>query len=111
MRSRLIGMSATVAVFAMMSAPAHADAIDGDWCNSTGKHYLIDGATITIPSGATITGEYNRHGFRYVGPAGDPEEGQEIVMRQLSEEHMVLTRTIGGEQGPAEDWHRCQATS
>jgi hypothetical protein len=43
---------------------------------SDGRTLTIDGPQIRIPSGARrITGEYSRHAFRYVGPAGDPESG------------------------------------
>lgn len=90
---------------------AFADAIDGNWCSPNGKTLAIDGPNIVIPSGKAITGEYDRHNFRYVGPAGDPEEGQDIHMSQQSEELMYLWRRIGGKDGPVENWRRCQATS
>ena len=110
MKHWAFGIPAALA-FVLASVPAHADAIDGDWCSRDGRHMRIEGPSITIPSGARITGDYSRHTFRYTAPAGDPEEGQEIAMRQLSEELMMLTRTAGGEAGPAEEWRRCQATS
>ncbi|HMQ57508.1 MAG TPA: hypothetical protein PKE65_03065 [Rhizobiaceae bacterium] len=102
---------ATLAVSLALTLAARADAIDGDWCSAEGKHLRIDGPKIAIPSGAEISGEYNRHGFRYVGPAGDPEEGQEIVMRQQSEEEMTLRRKIGDALQPPETWRRCQTVS
>ncbi len=90
---------------------SHADQIDGDWCSSTGKHVLIEGPAITLPSGAEIIGDYRRHGFRYEGPEGDPEAGQVVEMRQLSDEEMVVVRSRNGTAEPAETWKRCQATS
>lgn len=99
------------ALFFVFAAPAFADRIDGDWCDATGRHVKIDGPTIEIPSGRVIQGEYDRHGFRYVGPEGDPEAGVEIVMQQFSEEEMGLIRRSNGANGPVETWRRCQATS
>lgn len=101
----------TGVVVALSTAPALADRIDGDWCDATGKHIKIDGPTIEIPSGRIMTGDYNRHGFRYVGPEGDPEAGVEVVMQQFSEEEMGLIRRVGGANQPVETWRRCQATS
>lgn len=106
----LLRMAAT-AFGVLVAAPAIADRIDGDWCSATGLHLRIEGPRITIPSGAEITGEYDRHGFRYDGPEGDPEAGQTIVMRQLSEEEMLLRRIVGGQAQPVENWRRCQAIS
>ena len=110
MKQWAFGIPAALA-FVLASLPAHADAIDGDWCSRDGRHMRIEGPSITIPSGARISGDYSRHTFRYSGPAGDPEEGQDIAMRLLSEELMTLTRTAGGDAGPAEEWRRCQAMS
>lgn len=98
-------------IFMVSATVAHADRIDGNWCDANGKTLAIDGPNIVIPSGKAITGEYDRHNFRYVGPAGDPEEGQDIHMSQQSEELMYLWRRIGGKDGPVENWRRCQATS
>ncbi len=99
------------AFFALSASAALADRIDGDWCDATGKHLKIDGATIEIPSGRVITGDYGRHAFRYVGPEGDPEAGVEVVMQLFSEEEMGLIRRAGGQNQPVETWRRCQATS
>lgn len=99
------------ALFTLAASPALADRIDGDWCDATGKHLKIEGPTIEIPSGRVIQGEYDRHGFRYVGPEGDPEAGVEIVMQIFSDEEMGLIRRSGGQNQPMETWKRCQATS
>jgi len=112
-RSRKTAVAAFFA-FAAISAsvvPALADRIDGDWCSADGKHLSIEGPRIMIPSGAEISGQYDRHYFRYSGPAGDPEAGQTIEMQQLSDEEMRLQRTTGGEKMPVETWRRCQVTS
>lgn len=95
----------------MIAGPALADRIDGDWCSADGRHLSIDGARIMIPSGAEISGQYDRHHFRYAGPTGDPEADQTIEMQVLSDEEMRLQRTIGTERKPVETWRRCQAIS
>lgn len=95
----------------LSTAAAFADRIDGDWCDATGRHVKIDGPTIEIPSGRVITGDYDRHAFRYVGPEGDPEAGVEVMMQLFSEEEMGLIRRAGGANQPVETWKRCQATS
>jgi hypothetical protein len=103
---------AWLAAFAIFSVtPAFADRIDGNWCSPNGKTLTIDGANIIIPSGKAITGDYDRHNFRYAGPADDPEEGQDIHMSLQSEQLMYLWRRIGGKDGPVENWRRCQTTS
>ena len=36
-----------------LSVPAHADAIDGDWCRADGKRMSIHGPAIVTPGGGT----------------------------------------------------------
>lgn len=89
--------------------PALADRIDGDWCAvDGGKTLHIEGPAIRIPSGAEITGQYDRHAFRYIGPTGDPEDGQVIMMRIYGDDDMRLVRVIGGKPEPEEQWRRCR---
>ena len=110
LKSVIAGAAAAAGVLAA-AGPAFADRIDGDWCSADGKHLSIAGPRIMIPSGAEIAGQYDRHHFRYDGPAGDPEAGQTIEMQVLSDEEMWLRRIIGGEKRPVETWRRCQVTS
>ncbi len=100
-----------VAGLAAACAPAFADAIDGEWCSQDGKNLEIDGPKIRTPSGINTTGQYTRHSFAYEAPAGDPEFGLVIIMRQHSEEDMELARVKNGEAGPSEAWRRCNVTS
>lgn len=93
---------------ALLTGPARADAIDGDWCSEDGRSLTIDGSAIRIPSGARTTGEYARHMFRYVGPSGDPEAGHDIRMRIYSDDDMRLERFIDGVGQPEEQWRRCK---
>jgi len=84
--------------------PASADQIDGDWCfPADGRNLTIQGDDIVTPHGTSTTGDYTRHAFRYVIPGEDPGAGDEINMRQLNDQTMVLLRPDGAE----ETWKRC----
>jgi hypothetical protein len=110
MRGVLTASLALAAILAA-SAPAFADAIDGEWCSKEGKNLEIEGPKIRTPAGIDTTGQYTRHSFAYEPPAGDPEKGLVIVMRIFSDEDMELARIKNGEMGPKEMWHRCNVTS
>jgi len=90
----------------MQTGVGHADAIDGDWCSTDGMRMSIRGEKITIPSGKQIEGNYSRHAFDYVVPAGENGSG-DVVSIILRSEYLALSR-----QGPAErplrEWHRCK---
>jgi hypothetical protein len=62
-----------LAAVLLLAAPtsAYADAIDGDWCSADGQHMTIKGDDITTPDGNQIKGNYTRHAFDYVVPAGE----------------------------------------
>ena len=86
--------------------PARGDAIDGQWCLGA-SHFQINGPNIRTPGGNEMTGEYNRHGFRYVVPSNEQGAGTQIVMVLLNEETVHLTR---GTSAP-ETWKRCKPIS
>ncbi len=93
-----------VAVLAGLAAgPAWADSIDGAWCR-TGARVVINGPSILTPGGAPLRGNYDRHGFSYVVPAGEPGAGATMEMRLLGE-HEMQSRLGAG--GAVEDWRRC----
>ena len=95
-------------VVTFISPPAHADAIDGDWCSTTeAKQFSIAGPNITTPAGTHTTGDYSRHAFAYIVPDGDPGAGQAIVMQLMNEEE-VRVSVNGGE---AKIWRRCELIS
>ena len=87
----------------LMGFPALADAIDGEWCNAEGKRLAISGPNIVTPGGTKMTGNYDRHGFDLVLPAGEPGSGQKMVMILLGEE-LMQSRTG---TGTAVSWKRC----
>ncbi len=98
-----------VAGFALgLGAPALADQIDGEWCSTKeAAHFSISGPTIVTPAGTATTGDYRRHFFTYVEPAGDPGAGSKIDMQQLNDEE-ILVAVDGGE--PVR-WRRCEVIS
>ncbi len=91
-----------------IATSAHADAIDGKWCNGV-KSFAIEGPTITLPSGNQHQGGYDRHGFEYVVPDGEDGAGDQIRMALQSDDLLHLQRTPKGasQAGPTEPWRRC----
>jgi len=102
-RSIVIATGSALALLAS-AGQAWADQIDGDWCfPADGRNLTIQGDDIVTPSGTNTTGDYTRHAFRYVVPSSDPGAGNEINMRQLNDQTMVLLQPDGTE----ETWKRC----
>jgi hypothetical protein len=95
----------------LIATPALADRIDGDWCDAQGAHLSINGPEITLPSRVTLQGDYRRHTFAYVAPAGESDAGKQIYMQQLDDEHMNYYRVKDGKAGEPELWRRCEITS
>lgn len=81
-----------------------ADAIDGDWCSTDGKRMSIRGSAISTPGGHQISGDYSRHFFSYMVPAGEPGSGEKVEITLLSE---YLAHARQGE-APLRVWNRCQ---
>jgi hypothetical protein len=106
MRKKLLFLiGATYAALPMLSHTAFADAIDGDWCRSDGKRMTIRGPSITTPGGQQATGDYTRHFFSYVIPAGEAGAGATVSIQLLSE---YLAHARQGADGPVQEWRRCQ---
>lgn len=91
----------------LLTAPtaAFADAIDGDWCSTDGQHMSISGDDITTPGGSKMKGNYTRHAFDYVVPAGEAGAG-ETVNILLRGEYLAVSRQ-GPADAPAKEWRRC----
>jgi len=107
MSSRLLTVL-VVAGLLLQTGVSHADAIDGDWCSANGKRMSILGEKITTPGGNRINGNYSRHAFDYVVPAGESGSG-EIVNIILRGEYLAISRQ-GPADGPATEWRRCKET-
>src|SRR3954463_14148001 len=86
--------------------PALADAIDGDWCRADGKRMSIRGPEIVTPGGQQIRGDYDRHHFSYVVPAGEAGAGEAVAITLLSE-YLAHARQ-GSDAAPIQEWRRCQ---
>jgi len=106
----LLSSLVIVMVSALAATPAFADAIDGDWCNGPSS-LQIKGPALRTPGGKDMTGDYSRHAFHYLAPAGEKDAGAEVMMQLMNEQEMILMRRIGGADGPAETWKRCQPVS
>lgn len=110
--SRAAALAAVALGLVGAASPASADAIDGDWCREAAS-LTIRGPELVVTGGKRISGDYDRHGFRYVVPPGEPASGTEVVMVLRGEELMVVVR-----QDPAtrqrlepETWRRCRPIS
>src|SRR4029077_6924520 len=75
----------------LQTGVGHADAIDGDWCRTDGMRMSIRGEKITTPGGKQIEGNYSRHAFDYVIPAGENGSG-DVVNIVLRDEYLALLR-------------------
>jgi hypothetical protein len=96
---------AAAALVALAASPAYADAIDGDWCKADGKRMKIRGPAITTPGGKETRGDYTRHSFVYVVPAGEQGEGETVSIILLSE-YLAHARQ-GAADAPIQVWNRC----
>jgi hypothetical protein len=89
-----------------LGGSALADAIDGDWCRADGRRMSIRGPDIVTPGGKQTRGDYNRHFFSYVVPAGEAGAGEKVAITLLSE-YLAHARQ-GGDGAPVQVWNRCQ---
>jgi hypothetical protein len=98
--------TASVLMLALCATGALADAIDGDWCMGA-KTMSIRGPDIVTPGGQRMKGDYTRHSFSYVVPAGEPGAGEPVAMI-LRGEYLLHVRQ-GGQDAPLQEWRRCSA--
>ena len=104
---RAIPITALAALVSSLAATAaYADAIDGDWCRADGKRMAIRGPEIVTPGGQQTHGDYSRHAFSYVVPAGEPGAGDKVAIVLLSE-YLAQARQ-GGDNAPVQEWKLCQ---
>src|SRR6267154_2278138 len=95
------------AAMLLQTGAALADAIDGDWCSTEGMMRMsIRGEKITTPGGKQILGNYSRHAFDYVVPAGENGSGDSVNII-LRGEYLALSRQ-GPAEAPLREWHRCK---
>jgi len=107
MQGKSIALSGA-AVFALLcGGAAHADAIDGTWCSPGGLVLSIEGPEITTPGSHKATGNYSRHAFAYVVPAGEDPVGETAEMLLLTEDTMQVKLP----DRETETWRRCEVIS
>jgi hypothetical protein len=106
MNQRHVLAAAACAAILSQATPARADAIDGDWCHASGKRMAIRGPAITTPGGKETQGNYTRHFFSYVIPAGEAGAGSTVSITLLGE-YLAHARE-GSNDAPVQEWRRCQ---
>jgi hypothetical protein len=106
MRGRRLQSLSLCAAAVLAPATARADAVDGDWCREDGKRMTIRGPDIVTPGGQRTRGDYTRHYFTYVVPAGEAGAGETVAITLLSE-YLAHARQ-GADAAPVQVWRRCQ---
>ncbi len=91
----------------MLTGPAYADAIDGNWCHNDGRRFSIRGPEIITPGGKRLEGNYSRHGFSYLAPPAEANAGLAIVMTLANENTVYLRYGEAAASGAQETWVRC----
>lgn len=100
----ILSRGAIVAALCLSATGAQADAIDGHWCRADGKRMSIRGPEIVTPGGTQMRGNYDRHFFSYVIPAGEPDAGNTMSITLLGE---YLAHARAGADAPVVEWRRC----
>ena len=104
-RHALRSAAVSAAFLFLAAGAARADAIDGDWCRPDGKRMSIRGPEIVTPAGTKMQGDYDRHFFQYVVPAGEPGAGEKVFIQLLSE--TLAHARQGAADAPVQVWNRC----
>ncbi len=107
---KTLGFMACLVTVALL-APAErasADAIDGNWCFADGRRMSIQGSDLVTPGGKHMTGDYDRHAFAYVAPAGENGAGSKVFMVLIDDDTMQLAMGAApSASGKGEVWRRC----
>ena len=92
MKQKTLLLAAIGVAFLTHILPASADAIDGNWCRADGKRMSISGPAIVTPGGSKTQGNYSRHAFDYVIPAGEQGAGNNVAITLLGETSRMRAR-------------------
>ena len=84
------GLAIVAALLISGVGAARADVIDGNWCNSDGRHFSIRGATIITTEGTKAEGNYSRHAFSYKIPSPDRSAGAQVFMLLINKSTVHL---------------------
>jgi hypothetical protein len=104
LRKTAMVLALGLAAAALIPGQALADRIDGYWCRGA-KQFFIEGPRILTPGGKSLSGTYDRHGFRYVVPAGEADAGATVSMVLMNEDLVQLNTS--SRPAETEDWKRC----
>jgi hypothetical protein len=96
--------AAAVAVI-LLTGPALADAIDGNWCHSDGRKFSIQGSNIVTPGGKHMQGNYSRHYYSNVPVAPERGAGTTAAMTLVNENTVHIR--YGESNDAPEVWLRC----
>ena len=103
-----LALLSTAAVLVVNPRSAAADAIDGTWCHANdGRSFQISGPQIVTWGGTRMTGDYDRHGFRYTIPANERGVGGKVDMRLMGDEAVQ----VAVDNGQPQVWSRCRPVS
>lgn len=105
MTTKSVFISAGFLLSMFVTAPAFADAIDGQWCHK-GRQVTIEGPLIITPSGKRVNGTFDRHSFSYTIPAGDDHAGEKA---DLVVQHDTLMHFMRSGSSQFEAWQPCPA--
>ncbi len=108
-RHTFIAAAIALSATGLLTGPALADAIDGDWCNR-GDHFNIEGSNILTPGRNRIQGHYGRYRFTYIVPANEPGAGTEMSLVMIRGQEIVHMRRAG-QTGDPMVWQRCKPIS
>ncbi len=104
------GVVASLVTLALLAPGGRvwADTIDGNWCFADGRRLSIQGSDLVSPGGKRMTGDYDRHAFAYVVPAGEASAGATVFMILIDDDTVQLK--VGAHPsalGEGEVWRRC----
>lgn len=102
-----LATAALLGLSCLLTTPARADRVDGEWCDAKGLRIVIRGDAITTPAGATVQGSNRRHVFSYDAPAGEALAGH-VRFQQYDDD---LMRSTSEETQGEREWKRCRPVS
>src|SRR6266436_6612654 len=107
---RRAGLAVSTARLAYRKTQAHDPSFVREGQMSSRLLILLVPAALLLQTGVghadAIDGDYSRHAFDYVVPAGENGSG-DVVSIILRSEYLALSRQ-GPVEAPLREWHRCK---
>lgn len=88
----------------VLALAASDPAINGRWCDASGRSFTIDGEQIVTPSGQRATGQFAPNAFVYEGPLEQPPFDKKATMMVIGQDEVGIT---GAPAWTMDFWHRC----